>query len=184
MDKKALLETQVSSELLFDGKIVRLYRDEVRLPDGSLSFREVVRHHGGVGVLPLLDDGSVILVEQCRYAYGEIITEIPAGKLEKGEDPLECGKRELLEEVGAEAAEWIFLGNVYPSVGYDDEIIRVYLAKGLTFKEQHLDEGEFLSLKRMPLTQLVEEVMAGSVPDSKTQIAALKTARLLAGEKN
>lgn len=179
MDKKDLMETTISSELLYDGRIVKLYRDKVTLPDGSTSTREIVRHPGGVGILPLLSDGSVIVVRQCRYAYNDVITEIPAGKMEYGEDPLECGKRELKEEIGAEAENWIFLGNIYPTVGYDDEIIRIYLATGLTFSEQHLDEGEFLDLDRVPLSELLRQVMADELRDAKTALAVLKTQRLI-----
>ena len=181
MDEKNLLETKVSSEQLYDGRIVKLYRDQVTLPDGRPAMREVIHHPGGVGILPLLSDGIVMVVRQCRYPYAAVITEIPAGKLEYGEDPLACGKRELMEEVGAEAANWTFLGNIYPTPAYDDEIIRVYLATGLTFSEQHLDEGEFLSLERVPLSELVEQVMAGEIRDAKTQIAVLKTQRLVDG---
>ena len=179
MDRKDLMEKKISSELIFDGKIVKLYRDQVELPDGSTSMREVVRHAGGVGVLPLLSDGTVIVVKQCRYAYNDIITEIPAGKMEYGEDPLECGKRELKEEVGAEAENWIFLGNIYPTVGYDDEIIRIFLATGLTFTGQELDGGEFLDLCRVPLSELVDQVMADELRDAKTALAVLKTQRLI-----
>ena len=112
MDEKNLLETKVSSEQLYDGRIVKLYRDQVTLPDGRPAMREVIHHPGGVGILPLLSDGTVMVVRQCRYPYAAVITEIPAGKLEYGEDPLACGKRELMEEVGAEAANWTFLGNI------------------------------------------------------------------------
>lgn len=181
MDEKALLETKVSSQQLYDGRIVKLYQDQVSLPDGRPAIREVIHHPGGVGILPLFSDGTVAVVRQCRYPYGTVITEIPAGKLEEGEDPLTCGQRELMEEVGAQAAGWTFLGNIYPTPAYDDEIIRVYLATGLTMKEQHLDDGEFLALERLPLSQLVEDVMAGKIPDAKTQIAVLKTQRLVDG---
>lgn len=181
MDDRALLETKISSQQLYDGRIVQLFRDQVALPDGSPAVREVIRHPGGVGILPLFEDGTVMVVRQCRYPYGAVITEIPAGKLEAGEDPLACGQRELKEEVGAQADTWTFLGEIYPTPAYDNEIIRIYLATHLTLTEQHLDEGEFLSLERIPLSQLVEEVMAGRVPDAKTQIAALKAQRLVDG---
>ena len=179
----SMREVKVSGEEIFRGKVVHLQRDQVRLGDGSLAMREVIRHPGGVGVLPLMEDGTVMMVRQFRYPGEQILTEIPAGKLEYGEDPLECGKRELSEEVGAEAAQWTFLGNIYPTPAYDSEIIRIYLARGLTFGEQHLDDGEFLNVVRLPLSELVEMVMRDEIRDAKTQIAILKTARLLDGEK-
>ena len=179
MDDKNLLETKVSSKQLYDGRVVRLFQDQVTLPDGRPAMREVIRHPGGVGILPLREDGMVYVVRQCRYPYAQVITEIPAGKLEYGEDPLACGKRELMEEVGAEASNWVFLGNIYPTPAYDDEIIRIYLATGLTFSQQHLDDGEFLELDTVPFQQLVEQVMAGEICDAKTQIAVLKTQHLL-----
>ena len=179
MNEENMREVQLSSEEIFKGRVVHLQRDEVRLPDGSTSFREVIRHPGGVGILPLMPDGTVMMVRQFRYPGDSVLTEIPAGKLEYGEDPLQCGKRELSEEVGAEAKEWIFLGNIYPTPAYDSEVIRVYLATGLTFGNQHLDEGEFLNVCRVPLQELADKVMAGEIRDAKTQIAVLKTMYML-----
>lgn len=179
MNEEKMREVRLSSEEIFKGRVVHLQVDKVSLPDGSTSTREVIRHPGGVGVLPLMPDGTVMMVRQFRYPGDSVLTEIPAGKLEYGEDPLQCGKRELSEEIGAEAAEWIFLGNVYPTPAYDSEVIRVYLAAGLTFGKQHLDEGEFLNVCRIPLQTLVEQVMNGEICDAKTQIGVLKTAYML-----
>ena len=179
ISEENMREVQLSSEEIFKGRVVHLIKDEVRLPDGSTASREVIRHPGGVGILPLMEDGTVMVVRQFRYPGDSVLTEIPAGKLEYGEDPLTCGKRELSEEVGAEAKEWIFLGNIYPTPAYDSEVIRIYLATGLTFGKQHLDEGEFLNVCRLPLQTLVEQVMAGEIRDAKTQIAILKTAYML-----
>ena len=137
------------------------------------------QYGNGVGILPLMEDGTVLVVRQFRYPGDSVLTEIPAGKLEYGEDPLDCGKRELSEEVGAEAREWIFLGNIYPTPAYDSEVIRIYLAIGLTFGRQHLDEGEFLNVCRVPLRELADKVMAGEIRDAKTQIAVLKTMYML-----
>ena len=108
-----------------------------------------------------------------------MLTEIPAGKLEYGEDPLSCGKRELKEEIGAAAEEWVDLGKIYPTPAYDTEVIHIYLAKGLSFGEQHLDPGEFLNVERVPLLTLYEQVMAGEILDAKTQIAVLKVKAML-----
>ena len=113
-----------------------------------------------------------------EVVYGEV-TEIPAGKLEYGEDPLSCGKRELKEEIGAAAEEWVDLGKIYPTPAYDTEVIHIYLAKGLSFGEQHLDPGEFLNVERVPLLTLYEQVMAGEILDAKTQIAVLKVKAML-----
>ena len=179
MSEEKMREVQLSSEEIFKGRVVHLQRDEVRLPDGSNAFREVIRHPGGVGILPLMEDGTVLVVRQFRYPGDSVLTEIPAGKLEYGEDPLDCGKRELSEEVGAGAREWIFLGNIYPTPAYDSEVIRIYLATGLTFGRQHLDEGEFLNVCRVPLRELADKVMAGEIRDAKTQIAVLKTMYML-----
>ncbi len=179
MAEEDMREVQLSREEIFKGRVVHLQVDTVRLPDGSRSTREVIRHPGGVGILPLMPDGTVMMVQQFRYPGDSVLTEIPAGKLEYGEDPLACGKRELKEEIGAEAMEWVFLGNVYPTPAYDSEVIRVYLAAGLTFGEQHLDEGEFLNVCRIPLQALADKVMAGEIRDAKTQIAILKTVYML-----
>lgn len=179
MNEENMREVQLSSEEIFKGRVVHLQVDQVRLPDGSTASREVIRHPGGVGILPLMSDGTVMMVRQFRYPGDSVLTEIPAGKLEYGEDPLTCGKRELSEEIGAEAKEWIFLGNVYPTPAYDSEVIRVYLAAGLRFGKQHLDEGEFLNVCRIPLQTLADQVMAGEIRDAKTQIGVLKTVYML-----
>jgi len=153
-------------------------RDEILLPDGSEGFREVVEHPGGVSVAALTEDGCVLFVRQFRYPYGEEILEIPAGKLERGEDPLECGKRELLEETGAVAESYVFLGKLYPTPGYTNEIIYMYAATGLTFGEASPDEDEFLALERIPLDEAVRMVMDGTLPDAKTQTMILKLSHL------
>ncbi len=183
MTEEEMRETRLSTEEIFKGRVVHLIRDTVRLPDGRTSTREVIRHPGGVGILPLMPDGTVLTVRQFRYPGGEVLTEIPAGKLEYGEDPLSCGKRELSEEVGAEAENWTFLGNVYPTPAYDTEIIRVYLATGLSFGSQHLDPGEFLNVVPVPLSDLYRAVMNGEIADAKTQIGVLKTVCLAREEK-
>ena len=147
-----LEEKTVSSRLIFDGKVVHLYKDTVRLPDGAESVREYVKHIGAVCILPLTDDGEVILERQYRYAVRQILTEIPAGKLDApGEDPLEAAKRELREETGATAREMIPLGDYYGSPAILGERIRMFLARGLTFGETEFDEDEFLEVFRLPL---------------------------------
>ena len=177
-----LRETPLTSRYEYEGKIIHLRVDDARLPDGAVAKREVIEHPGGVGVLALTDEGEVLLVQQFRYPYGEITTEIPAGKRDRGEDPLETGKRELAEETGATADTFTPLGVIYPTPGYCDEIIHLYRATGLHFAEMHPDEDEFLNVVRLPLATLVERVMAGDIPDAKTQIAALKAWMLTEGK--
>lgn len=170
-----LSEETISVEEIYKGKILDVTRDTVILENGEKTFREVIHHNGGVCVVPLTDEGEVIFVKQFRYPFKKVLTEIPAGKLEKGENPLECGIRELKEEVGAKAKEIIPLGCLYPTVAYDTEIIYMYLAKGLTFSEQSLDEDEFLDIVKIPLEDAYKMAMNGELPDSKTQLAILKT---------
>lgn len=177
-----LRETPLSARYGYEGKIINLRVDKARLPDGSVANREVVEHPGGVGVIALTDEGEVLLVQQFRYPYGEITTEIPAGKRDRGEDPLNTGKRELAEETGVTADNFTPLGVLYPTPGYCDEVIYLYLATGLHFAEQHPDEDEFLDVLRLPLDTLVDKVMAGEIPDAKTQIAALKAWTLTEGK--
>ena len=175
-----LHEQTLSSERLFEGKIINLRRDAVLLENGARAIREVVEHPGGVCMVALTETREVLLVRQLRYPYGEVLTELPAGKLSPGEDPLEAGKRELLEETGAVAARIVDLGKLYPSPGYLNEVIHTYLATGLTFTEQHLDEDEFLDVERVPLEAAVDRVLRGEIRDAKTQAALLKVHLLLA----
>lgn len=174
-----LLEQTLSSEKIFDGKILHIRRDTVRLPDGSEAIREVVDHPGGVCVLALDDQNRALMVSQFRYPYREVVREVPAGKLEYGEDPAAAAVRELKEETGAVAGEFRSLGELYPSPGYCGEIIRMYLARDLTFGETHLDEDEFLNLERVPFDQLVEQVLSGEIKDAKTIAVVLKGKLLL-----
>ena len=173
-----LNETTLGSELLFEGKIVRLERDTVRLEDGSEATREVVRHPGGVCVLALTENDELLTVRQFRYPYKEVTVEIPAGKLEYGENPEECGKRELLEECGCTSDSLTYLGKLYPTPAYNTEIIRIFLATGLHFGAQKLDEEEFLDVERVPFDAFLERVLNDEIPDSKTQIAVLKYAAM------
>ncbi len=169
-----LTEKPLKQEYIFKGKIVNLRVDEALLPNGKTARREVVEHNGGVMIAPLDSEDNLYFVKQFRYPYAEIVTELPAGKLEKGEDPFEAGVRELKEETGAVAEKIVSLGKLYPSPGYCGEIIHLYLATGLSFGQQNPDEDEFLEVFKIPLEKAVQMVMNGKLPDSKTQTAVLK----------
>ena len=175
-------ETTLEREELYRGRIIEVHRDRVRLSDGSTSVREVVEHNGGVGVLPIDAEGRVCCVRQYRYAFGEHVLEMPAGKLEAGEDPLECAKRELGEETGYTAGRYVDLGRAYPSPGYCHEILYLYLALDLEPGPAHLDAGEFLDVERHSLDELAEMAMDNRLHDAKTVIAVLKAKRYLEQE--
>ena len=171
-------EAMLESKEIFNGRVIRVTLDKVQLEDGTTSTREVVHHHGGACVLPVDADGNVTMVRQFRYALGEELWELPAGKLEAGEDPFEAAKRELGEECGLTADTYTELGVVYPTVGYDSENIYLWAAEGLHTVGQHLDAGEFLDVVKMPFAQALGLVMDGTIRDSKTQVALLKYAQL------
>ena len=171
-------EAMLESKEIFNVRVIRVTLDKVQLEDGTTSTREVVHHHGGACVLPVDADGNVTMVRQFRYALGEELWELPAGKLEAGEDPFEAAKRELSEECGLTADTYTELGVVYPTVGYDSERIYLWAAEGLHTVGQHLDAGEFLDVVKMPFAQALGLVMDGTIRDSKTQVALLKYAQL------
>ncbi len=177
MSYESLRERQTASQLIFDGAILHLYKDDIDLPNGKPAFREVIRHVGAVCVIPVTDDGYAVMERQYRYPMDEVILEIPAGKLDsKEEDHEAAARRELWEETGYKAKELIPLGKFYPTCAYSDETIWMYLAKGLEKGERHLDEDEFLDVELIPLKDLVQQVLTGQIPDAKTQIAVLKAA--------
>lgn len=166
------MEEKLSSRVVYDGKILKLEVDKVRLPDGSESVRECVRHSGGAAVL-LIAENKVALVKQYRYLYGNEIYEIPAGKMEEGEDPAVAAARECEEETGYRA-QVKHLVDIYPSPGYTDEIIHIYLAECGEFAGQHTDEGEFLTCEFIPLEKVVQMIESGEICDSKTVTAIYK----------
>lgn len=175
-----LTEVQTASEKIYDGVILHVYKDTVTLPNGKPAGRELIRHVGAVGIVPMTEDGKVYIERQYRYPLDAVISEIPAGKLDsKDEDRLAAAKRELKEETGITADEWTDLGIYYPAAAYTDEKITLYLARGLHFGEQKLDDDEFLNIEAVPLGELYEQVMSGEITDGKTQVAILKTANLL-----
>ena len=162
----------------YHGVVVNTRLDQARLPDGSLTLREVVEHPGGVAVLPLEKDGTVWCVRQFRYPFAETLLEVPAGKLEPGEDPETAARRELSEETGLEAGDLRYLGRHYCSPGYNSEILHIFLARDLKHGMAHPDRGEFLSVEKHTLSELTALALEGALPDTKTAIAVLKT-RLL-----
>ena len=173
-----MTEKTLASREVYRGRIIRVREDTVLLPNGKEGRREVVEHPGGVGILAL-DGDDVLLVRQYRYAFSRVLTEIPAGKREPGEEPSVTARRELKEEIGAEAEKWTELGALIASPGCYGETLYLYLAQGLTFGATHPDEDEFLDVLTMPFDDLFAQVMDGTVTDAKTVATVLKTKYLL-----
>ena len=168
-----MTEKTLESREVYRGRILRVREDTVRLPNGKTAEREVAEHPGGVGILAL-DGGDVLLVRQYRYAFSRVLTEIPAGKREPGEEPFVTAQRELREEIGATAGKWTELGALIASPGCYGEVLYLYMAQELTFGDTHPDEDEFLDVVRMPFDRAVELCMTGELTDAKTVIALLK----------
>lgn len=166
-------EKRISSKPIYSGRVVNLRVDEVELENGVTSTREVIHHSGGVAVLALDDDDNMLFVRQFRYPYAEVLLELPAGKLNEGEDAYSCGFRELEEETGYVAGTYEFLGKAYPTPGYTDEILHLYTASNLVKTEQRLDEDEFLTVEKIPYKKAVEMCLHGEIKDAKTLIAIL-----------
>jgi ADP-ribose pyrophosphatase len=170
---KDLTEHFVSGEQVFDGDLLKVYKDVVRLPDGSSGAREYIRHPGAVAIVPLFDDGSVLLERQFRYPHKREFIEVPAGKLEAGEPHLETAKRELLEETGYSAAEWRRLGVIHTAIAYTNEGIDLFLARKLTKTERKLDVGEFLETLIVDFAEALRMIRDGRITDAKTVAALL-----------
>ncbi|XZG69765.1 NUDIX domain-containing protein [Chitinibacteraceae bacterium HSL-7] len=163
-----LIERRVASERVFDGKLLHINCDAVTLPDGSHATREYVVHPGAVMVIPLFDDGCVLMERQFRYPLDRVFVEFPAGKLDAGEAPLTCGQRELLEETGYTASDWTYLGVIHPLISYTTEEIHLFIARGLIAGEAQLDEGEFVETCVMTQDALFDGVTSGQITDAKT----------------
>jgi ADP-ribose pyrophosphatase len=176
-----LKESKVDGELIYDGHFLKVQRDTIRLPDDKQSIREYIRHPGAVVILPLFDDGSVLLERQFRYPLDQVFIEFPAGKIDPDEAPLACAKRELQEETGYTASDWQFVCTIHNAIAYSDEHLDIYLARGLKEGERKLDDGEFLDIYKAPLSELLEQVRQGQVTDVKTVIGAFWLEKIVNG---
>ncbi|MDH4234948.1 MAG: NUDIX hydrolase [Gallionella sp.] len=165
-----LKETRIDTALMYDGNFIQVRKDNVRLPDGKVSTREYITHPGAVVVLAMLDNGNLVMERQFRYPLQREFIELPAGKIDNNEDTLLCAQRELLEETGYVASEWTHLTTVWPCIGYADERMEYFLARGLTYQERNLDDGEFLEVFELSLPEAVEWIRLGKINESKTMV--------------
>lgn len=175
-------EATLHSDTVYRGSFLRVYADRVRLPDGGTAVREYVRHPGAAMMLPLLDARTVVLVRQFRYPAGMHFIEIPAGKIDAGEDPLATAKRELVEECGYQARDWRHLATLHPCIGYSDERIELYLARHLTYVGHSRDDGEFIEVLPTPVDTALEWLRQGLITDAKTVVGLLWLEQVLGDE--
>ncbi|HQS58369.1 MAG TPA: NUDIX hydrolase [Gallionellaceae bacterium] len=176
-----LTETQIDSTLSYDGNFLKVRKDQARMPDGSVSSREYITHPGAVAILAMLDNGKLLMERQYRYAPQREFIEIPAGKIDPGEDILVTAQRELLEETGYVASEWIHLTTAWPCIGYADERLEYFLARGLTHRGSQLDDGEFLEVFELNMGDALEWVRLGKINDSKTIVGLFWLEKTLKG---
>jgi ADP-ribose pyrophosphatase len=181
-EKKDLTEQTIRGETVFHGKLLQVHRDLVRLPDGVSAEREYIEHPGAVMIIALLESGELVMERQYRYALRRDILELPAGKIDPGEPPLECARRELLEETGYVASSWRYIGTTHPVVGYSDERIEIFLAQGLTHQGAKLDDDEHLEVFKLPVATALDWVREGRITDSKTVVGLFWAERILRGE--
>jgi len=179
-----LKETRIEGGVVYDGHFLKVERDKIQLPDGSTSHREFIRHPGAVVILPLLPDGRVLLERQFRYPNSQVFIEFPAGKIDPGEDHLDCAKRELEEETGYTAAKWRFVCTIHNAIAYSDEHLEIFLAEDLSAGEQKLDQGEFLEIFTATVPELLEMVRRGEITDVKTIIGTFWLEKILSGSWN
>jgi len=177
-----LKETRIDGALVYDGGFLKVTRDRVSLPDGKITHREFIRHPGAVVVLPLFDDGTVLLERQFRYPLNRVFIEYPAGKIDPGEDHLACAKRELQEETGYTSDDWHFLCTIHNAIAYSDELLDIYLARNLVAGPAKLDAGEFLETYTATVPELLEQVRSGAITDVKTVIGTFWLEKILAGD--
>ena len=176
-----LTETRIDGEIAYDGGFLKLARDQVRLPNDAIASREYILHPGAVVILPLLDDGRVLLERQFRYPLGRVFIEFPAGKIDPGEDILACARRELQEETGYTASDWQFVATIHNAIAYSDEHLELFVARGLVAGPSKLDEGEFLETFTATVPELLDMVRRGEITDVKTIIGAFWLEKIVAG---
>ena len=176
-----LKEIRLDGEVAYDGKFLKVSRDRIQLPDGKISHREYIRHPGAVVILPLFEDGRVLLERQFRYPNDRVFIELPAGKIDAGEDALPAAKRELEEETGYTASRWDFVCTIHNAVAYSDEHLDLFLARGLTAGQAKLDDGEFLDVFTATIPEMLEQVRSGEISDVKTIIGAFWLEKIAAG---
>lgn len=178
-----LTETQLTTELMYEGNFIQVRKDQVQLPDGRIDFREYITHPGAVAVLAILGNGNLVMERQFRYAPKQEFVELPAGKIDEGEDILDCAKRELLEETGYIAKEWIHLATTWPCIGYADERMEYFLARGLSHEKHNRDDGEFMEVFELSLYDALEWVRLGRINESKTIVGLFWLEKYLSGWK-
>lgn len=178
----ALIETGLDGETVYKGIFFNVQKDRVRLPNGGVSTREYIRHPGAVVILPLFDDGTVLLERQFRYPLKQVFIEFPAGKIDSGEEWLDSAKRELEEETGYIATDWRLLTTIHNAIGYSDEQLLIYLARDLKAEAVHLDDEEFIQTFRLPVGELLDWVRAGKITDVKTVIGAFWLEKIVSGQ--
>ena len=176
-----LREIKIDGEVAYAGSFLQLQRDTVRQPDGRIATREFIRHPGAVVILPLFDDGTVLLERQFRYPLNQVFIEFPAGKIDAGEDALVCAQRELLEETGYTAIDWRYIGRIHNALGYSDEHLEIFVARGLTEGKSQLEEGEFIETFRAPLEDVLAWVRSGVITDVKTIIGTFRLEKICGG---
>jgi ADP-ribose pyrophosphatase len=177
-----LTETRLDGSLAYDGHFLKVQKDTIRLPDGKTTTREYIRHPGAVVVIPLFDDGSVLMERQFRYPLHRVFIELPAGKIDPNEDPLACAKRELEEETGYTASDWRFVCTIHNAIAYSDEHLDIYLARGLKEGKAQLDDGEFLETFKAPVSELITWIREGKITDVKTVIGCFWLEKIVTGE--
>lgn len=168
-----LTETQLTSETVYEGKLLQVYRDEVRLPDGRTSIREYIRHPGAAVMIPMLENGNLVMERQFRYPLGKELWELPAGKIDPGESPLDSARRELLEETGYRGSTFTKVGVLYPCIGYSNEVIHIYMVEGLTLHREQQDKDEFVETFELGLDAALEAVRTGRITDAKSMVGVM-----------
>jgi ADP-ribose pyrophosphatase len=177
-----LKETKIESKLAYDGHFLKVRRDDVCLPDGKTAIREYIKHPGAVVILPLFDDGTVLVERQFRYPLNQVFIEFPAGKIDQGEEPLACAKRELLEETGYTATDWKFICTIHNAIAYSDEHLDIFVARGLTAGKSQLDDGEFLETLTASVDEMLTWIREGKITDVKTVIGTFWLEKIMTGQ--